>query len=206
MYKIICDFCGTENRFATINKPPSECSNQACQNSLKNLEVVQVNIEENKQKNEENKKLIGLKLIYQKTSEEIVIKTNAKIIIGRESFGKEVLVKIKQISRSHCSVEFKENNYVVFDLDSTNGTFIGIGTERISCTTEQTLKDKDFLVLGQEVFLVQLIREDKFINAENTSMSEIMETEEPKEILCAECSYVLESIPCTCPDCGTWNE
>ena len=206
MYKIICDFCGTGNIFSVKEQRPAECSNEACQNSLEGLEVITVDNENKEQEVPENEKLIGLKLIYQKTSEAIIIKTDSKIILGRENFGSKVLWKIEQISRSHCSVEFKENKFIVCDLGSTNGTFIGLGTDKVSCKTPQLLNEKDFLVLGKEVFLVQFLKEEQQTEPEIISREEIDEVEEPKEILCSECSCVLTELPCSCPDCGTWNE
>ncbi|MCD4794511.1 MAG: FHA domain-containing protein [Bacteroidales bacterium] len=206
MYKIICDYCGTENTFSAKEQQPVECSNQACQNSLKGLEVITVDIEDKEQQVQENEKLIGLKLIYQKTSEEITVKTDPKIIIGRESVGSKVLWKIEQISRSHCSIEFSNNKYTVTDLGSTNGTFIGVGTDKISCKTPQLFTDNDFLVLGREVFLIQFLKEEKLSEPETVLQEETKEIEESKKNLCTECSCVLIKLPCSCPDCGTWNE
>ncbi len=200
MYKIICDFCGNENRFSNINERPKECSNEACQNSLGNLEVI--TIEENEE-SERPIKIIGLKLIYQKTSAEIMLKTEPKIILGRQNFDGEVLSKIKQISRAHCSIEFTDNQFIVKDLGSTNGTFVGLGDDKVNCQEPQILKDKDFLVLGQEVFLVQLLKEDA-TDLETTEIEPVIS--KPSEILCSECSCILKELPCSCPDCGTWNE
>ncbi len=197
MYKIICDFCGTENLFSEKEHAAVECLNEACQNSLEGLEIIEITNDNNIP---ENVNIVGLKLIYQKTSEEITLKTNAKIILGRESYGSEVLGEIAQISRSHCSLEFVDNRFIVSDLNSTNGTFIGLGNDKISCTTAQVLNEKDFLVLGKEVFLVQFIKEKLSIEKANNK------TQEPTEILCTECSCILEKLPCSCPDCGTWNE
>jgi hypothetical protein len=149
MYKIICDFCGSESKFATLNERPEVCFNEACQNSLTNLEVL--NLEDTNEP-EQPKKIIGLKLIYQKNSAEILLKTEPKIILGRQNFGSEVLSKIKQVSRAHCSIEFINNQFIVKDLGSTNGTFKGLGEDKTSCAEAQVLKNNDFLVLGQEVF------------------------------------------------------
>jgi hypothetical protein len=204
MYKIICDFCGTENLFSVKERAPAECSNQACQNSLEGLEIIEFTEEDNSKI--EDLDIIGLKLIYQKTSEEIIIKSDSKIILGRENYGSEVLGKIAQISRSHCSLEFNDNKFWVKDLGSTNGTFIGLGADRTSCEVEQVLKDKDFLVLGKEVFFVQLLIQEQKANPEDITQKEITEIAATKEILCTECSCVLTNLPCSCPECGTWNE
>ena len=203
MSKIICDFCGTENTFSEKEQRPAECSNQACQNSLEGLEIINEN---KKQQVEKDLKLIGLKLIYQKTSEEIILKTDPKIILGRESIGSKVLWKIEQISRSHCSIEFNNNKYTVTDLGSTNGTFIGLGTDKISCKKPQLLSNKDFLVLGREVFLIQFLKEEKLSEPETVLRVETKKNVELKEILCTECSCILSNLPCSCPDCGAWNE
>ncbi len=203
MFKLICGFCGTENTFSSIEHQPAECSNQACQNSLEGLEIINEN---KKQQVEKDLKLIGLKLIYQKTSEEIILKTDPKIILGRESIGSKVLWKIEQISRSHCSIEFNNNKYTVTDLGSTNGTFIGLGTDKISCKKPQLLSNKDFLVLGREVFLIQFLKEEKLSEPETVLRVETKKNVELKEILCTECSCILSNLPCSCPDCGAWNE
>jgi hypothetical protein len=204
MYKIICDFCGNENRFSNRNERPKECSNQACQNLLENLEVITI---EDKEEEvvvvEQPKKIIGLKLIYQKTSDEIQLKTEPKIILGRQNFGSKVLSKIKQVSRAHCSIEFADNQFIVKDLCSTNGTFTGLGDDKVNCLEPQILKDKDFLVLGQEVFLVQLLKEGT-TELETTEIEPVLN--KLTEILCTECSCILKELPCSCPECGTWNE
>jgi hypothetical protein len=201
MFKIVCDFCGNENKFSTLEQRPKECSNLACQNSLENLEIVSI---EDNEELEQPMKIVGLKLIYQKTSEEITLKTEAKIILGRQNYGSQVLSKIEQVSRAHCSIEFTGNQFIVKDLGSTNGTFTGLGDDKINCREPQALKDKDFLVLGQEVFLIQLIKaEDR---TEQVAIENEVEVNEPLKILCTECSCVLQQLPCSCPDCGTWNE
>jgi len=206
MYKVICIYCETENIFSLKDERPEECSNPACQHYLGGLDLITIYDEYKEQEVEENEKLIGLKLIYQKTSGEIIIKTDSKIILGRKNFGSEILGNIDQISRSHCSIEFKDNRFVITDLGSTNGTFIGLGTDRVSCITPQVLNEKDFLALGREVFLIQFLKEKKETEKETVSVVETSEIEEPKEILCTECSCILTKLPCSCPDCGTWNE
>ncbi len=210
-YKIICDFCETENYFSNRFEPPVECSNKACQHSLKDIEVIKIDDKLRKKENvikenrftEKNKRekgeITGLELIYQKNSEKIILKTETKVILGRSNQGKEILKNISQVSRSHCSIEFINNEYIVNDLGSTNGTFIGLGSDKTSCKTPQTLKEGDFLVLGQEVFLVKYIREVK-------TEEVLILKKEDEEILCLACSCILNELPCSCPDCGTWNE
>ena len=111
MYKITCDFCGNKHLFKTKEEQPKECANQACQNSLEGLEVKEL---ENIEDNEATKTINGLKLIYQKTSEEVILNTEPKIILGRQNFGSEVLSKIKQVSRAHCSIELTDNQFHLF--------------------------------------------------------------------------------------------
>ena len=72
MYKIICPFCGAENRFPTKDYPPEDCLNKACQHYLGGLDIITI-YEERKddideQQLKKNEKIVGLKLIYQKTS------------------------------------------------------------------------------------------------------------------------------------------
>ena len=200
MYKIVCDFCGTENIFPDPDKRPVHCSNPACQNSLDKLEIIEM-VEEPQP---DNGTITGVKLIYQKTSQEIILdKQVEKIILGRENSGKEILAGIPQISRSHCSIEFNNNQVLVSDLGSTNGTYIGLGADKRSCSAPQVLKDNDFLILGREVFLVMFIIR---VDVKEQSPASDIAAGKPKEILCSACSCVLAELPCICPECGTWNE
>ena len=199
-----------ENTFVSKEAPPKECANPACQYDLDGLEIVKINETKNKAEkqeeiNKDNEKISGLKLIYQKTFEEISIKAGVKVVLGRTNYGKKVLGKIDQVSRTHCSIEFKDNHFIVTDLGSTNGTFVGLGNDKTDCKTPQILNDKDFLVLGREVFLAQYLTGEKQEQTK-TIGNETDKSKIPEKILCIECSCELKELPCICPECGTWNE
>lgn len=212
-YKIICDFCAQEHLFDNRFDPPSECSNKACRNSLQGLEIIELETKKTEAKQvineisssektdaetEADLPVTGLELTYQTNGRKIKIELTEKSILGRTNKGSEVLAGIPQISRAHCAIEFDGNDFHVIDLGSTNGTFIGLGNEKKECKETNKLNDSDFLVLGEEVFLVKLIRK-----AKEEKEQEIVED---KRILCTECSCVLEKLPGICPDCGAWNE
>jgi two-component system cell cycle response regulator len=74
-------------------------------------------------------------------------------IIGRETSGLQL--RDRKCSRRHALVSRRENNYVVRDLGSTNGTFLnGVPLEN-----EQPLRDGDKIVLGQTVIKFNLVDE-----------------------------------------------
>ena len=156
-----CSYCGQEINFT--DSPPGDCPN--CLSPVDTDDFINTEADRNHNNTIENEtqnrtpdpqKPSGLRLIYQKTGERIEIDHNEKIIIGRENTGREILFKIPQISRSHCSILFKDDCYFISDLDSTNGTFIG--TKKIDCkiNPEQAIKNNELIYLGREPFLVQI--------------------------------------------------
>lgn len=161
----------------------------------------------------------ALKLIFQKTGEIIHI-DQTKVILGRESFGAEVLGKIPQISRSHCVIELINNQYQVTDLDSFNGTFIG--TSKINCkeNPQQILNNDDLIFLGRESYLVQLHFEtpssvetrDSSAQQDNETLNESGQSDKRKSVVyrCKKCGkdYDHKNSICEeiCRECGTFNE
>lgn len=68
-----------------------------------------------------------------------------RVTIGRKP-GNTLVIDLKAISSQHCEVVNRGGAYVVRDLGSSNGTFVGE-----SQVTEQTLRNGDVLIVGKAV-------------------------------------------------------
>lgn len=71
------------------------------------------------------------------------------VVIGRTAG--DLLINDPNVSRWHCAVEVKGNVVRVRDLDSTNGTFVGL--ERVGSSELQHLSE---FRLGESVFLLTI--------------------------------------------------
>jgi len=162
MYKINCIYCGEEFVFESLSERPETCPN--CLSSLKGINALKNfargESQSDFQKDVEKDSPAGLTLIYQTTNEAIHLRHRDKIVLGRKNVGAEVFGKIQQISRRHCVIEFIDNQYRITDLNSSNGTYLGIS--KIDCKTnpQQPLNYSDLLFLGREPFLVKKYSED----------------------------------------------
>ena len=68
---------------------------------------------------------------------QVSVERGVDIVIGRESptrVIREALLPFDDVSRAHCRVAFSEQGggATVFDLDSSNGTFIGVSATRLA--------------------------------------------------------------------------
>lgn len=72
-------------------------------------------------------------------------------IIGREGIN-DLIINDAEVSRRHCRVIRKENQYTIEDLGSTNGTFLN--SQRV--TTATLLYHGDTLELGKTVTMIFL--------------------------------------------------
>ncbi len=75
---------------------------------------------------------------------------NPPVTIGRGE-GCDLRVPLLSVSRRHCQIGVENNEVVVKDLGSSNGTFVN--NKRV---TEQPLRPGDRLVIGPVVFTVQI--------------------------------------------------
>jgi len=168
------------------------------------LEIIKEINNDEIQKKDINKDIIGLILIYLKTNEKIIINGKRPVILGRENFGKEILNNItlpagKPISRKHCLINFNKetNSFYVKDLNSLNGTYIN----NELCKNEIILKNDDLLTLGQEDFLVSYIYNEntpkQHQNAQNIIKNEIKH----QLYYCPVCGNEF-NLGGICPSCG----
>jgi len=208
MYKITCAYCGEEITFVKESEKPDTCPNclsllgsTPVDTSLENATITEV----------ESRNPNGLTLIYQKTNEEISIPHCNEIVLGRESYGHEVLGKVPQISRRHCKIEFIDGQYRVTDLGSLNGTYVGLSKTDCKMYPQQPLNDSDLLFLGREPFLVKLHYEET-CDAEEASAAD--EAHEPAETIarkkkvyrCLACGMHYESKTEICENCGSYDQ
>ena len=76
-------------------------------------------------------------------------------IIGR-SILCDIRIRDEKVSRKHAMIRFENNNYVIYDLDSSNGTFIN--GKKINGSTGITLTKGDVIKIGLSEFVFDLIR------------------------------------------------
>jgi len=92
------------------------------------------------------------------TRREFAIK-NGTTVIGRKTDA-DLRIPLNEISRSHCELTVTDDEAILRDLDSSNGTFLN--DEEIS---ESPIKAGDRIRLGPVVFVVQIDGEPKDISA-----------------------------------------
>lgn len=80
-------------------------------------------------------------------------------VIGRKTDA-DLRIPLNEISRSHCELSVTDDEVILRDLDSRNGTFLN--DEEIS---ESPIKAGDRIRLGPVVFVVQIDGEPKDISA-----------------------------------------
>lgn len=211
MYKIVCDYCGEEIIFEEVSQKPETCPN--CNSFLDQLEPQKMSeLADSATENQIDKigqqLCTGITLIYQKTGKKIHI-DQTKVILGREGFGADVLSEILQISRSHCVIERINNQYRITDLDSFNGTYVGISKIDCNLNPKQILNDSDLVFLGREPFLVKLHLKVKASerSAETTISEEKVESKEKKtrRFRCLACAKEYDAKEEICDGCGSYG-
>jgi hypothetical protein len=60
----------------------------------------------------------------------------------------DIVVRDLTVSGHHASIRYKEQRFILTDLDSTNGTFVNEGTESVG---RQDLKDNDTVRVGDVI-------------------------------------------------------
>ena len=83
------------------------------------------------------------------TGQEISIERD--MLVGRDQDA-EILLQLKDISRKHAALLFRDDHVWVKDLKSTNGTFVN--GERVEQEQEIELHDGDMLQFASFIFMV----------------------------------------------------
>jgi hypothetical protein len=201
MYKIICDYCFETSIFERLDAKPAQCKN--CNSPLGHLKAELMDAKTTGLIFDDPD--IALCLTYQKTGERIIIPYSDTIILGRQSTGKSLFEKIPQISREHCKIEFIGGQYLVTDLNSLNGTFVG--SLRRDCLKHQKelLIDNDVLYLGREPFMVN-INPDAAHTKNAESQKAATEDFEPLSFKCKACGKVHAMNLMICDECGSYGQ
>lgn len=114
------------------------------------------------------------KLYLTKTNTFESLEVHNNCTIGRD-ISNEIVISSSYISKYHCKLTKKENQWLLSDLQSTNGTFLN--GEKITRTT--ALRDKDLIMLGSADFTYTVKIEDNaetqdiqttIINAEHVNI------------------------------------
>ncbi|MCF8356723.1 MAG: FHA domain-containing protein [Melioribacteraceae bacterium] len=203
-YKVVCEYCNEDIFFEDIDKKPSTCPH--CGDFVENLKIIELSVKENEADEEIHD---GLILVCQNTEIELHLNHDNEIIIARENFDEKIPGK-KYISGfqsgGHCKIEFEEKQYNITDLNSTNGTYIGI--ERVDCKAypKQIINDGDILYLGREPFLIK-IDTISLLNSKKSD-SDILEKEESviKKFRCKNCNFIVDERVEICPNCEIFRK
>lgn len=191
--KIKCTNCNSSYEFENSSKIPSYCEH--CNEDLEWKEV-------SKSEVNNNEEIVNLIWTKQRDSSFFNVSKSSNMLhlIGRMHHGSELLCCILEnnipiISKTHCSVEFFENNVYLKDEGSTNGTFLGY--EKISCATKQLLKDNQLVWLANELFIVtfEFKRDDRLESKINNNT----------KYRCKGCGQTFESKTEKCESCGEYN-
>ena len=91
---------------------------------------------------------ISLAILSGPDQGKIVIVDRPKIVLGRADA--DVLLTDPEISRQHAAIEIYRDKFLVRDLDSTNGTFVG---DR-KITAEEVENHGEFRVGGSRMMLI----------------------------------------------------
>lgn len=195
--KMACDYCGTTIVFDGTEPKPNTCNN--CNSFIDHLRPVPVAETVKSVEAAPDAEFQGLELVCQKTGAIIKISHAMHTVLGRESTGKEILSSVPQISRKHAQIDFENGQYIITDLGSTNGTFVGV--MKIDCKThpKQVLSDGELVYLGKEPFLVRLIKKDK---PEEKPMG-VEKT--PTQYKCTSCGKEYPERIEICQQCGSYG-
>jgi len=204
MYKITCDYCFEDNFFSELEMRPVVCAN--CNSPVNHLEIKDLDEIPNLEIEGQNKKqLDGLTLISEKTKALIEIPHSEITVLGRQNVGGEVFADIPQISREHCKIEYLDGNYVLTDLDSLNGTFIGQAKRDCRKRIQVKIKDNDVIYLGKEAFIVRLkyrtLKDDEAI-----LMHEIHDELKIRKFKCRACGKIHNLNLIICDACGSYGQ
>lgn len=204
MYQIRCYYCGQKFQFESLAQKPETCSN--CNSYIGNIRPEDLSAPQSATDASVQTGLLGLNLTYVKTGQTIELRGFQKVSLGREHQGREVLEQVPQISRRHCSIEQINDQFVVTDEGSKNGTFIQSGSSRIDCQQNpgQVLHDNDFLLLGQEQFLAKYIYAP---SVQPASPEAILSTNQiqPSKYSCYNCGAVYDQPQEVCPECNSFG-
>lgn len=127
-------------------------------------------------------------LIHIASGKSLDISIGRSYILGRESYGREIL-QDRKFSRKHCLIETSIESISICDLGSLNGTYVN--GKRIFDKVE--LSGDERITIADEVFLLKKFQPPK----------QKVKTDGSAPInICPNCGYQdYEGLP-RCPECG----
>ena len=189
---IKCTNCNASYDINDSTNIPTTCEH--CQEDLEWKEI-------NEKEDKTNAEIVNLIWTKQRDSSSFNVSKSSNVLylIGRLYHGSKVLDNILQnnvpiISKTHCSVEFSENNVYLKDEGSTNGTFLG--HEKISCINKLPLKDNQLVWLANELFIVTF----EYKKEEAEPQIDI-----PIKYRCKDCGHIDDSKTESCKICDAWD-
>ncbi|MDF1562200.1 MAG: FHA domain-containing protein [Deltaproteobacteria bacterium] len=84
-------------------------------------------------------------------NEEVFVITKPLMMLGRVPNVADIVVRDGKASRHHAAIAHQGGSFVLYDMDSTNGTYVA--GERIS---QHTLSDGDVFSIGETQLLFKL--------------------------------------------------
>ncbi len=196
---IKCAHCNTRYEYNDLSNIPSSC--EQCNEDLKWWEVLES--EEVLESGEKiNAEIVNLVWTMQRDSSSFNVSKSSDELcfIGRLHNGADLLGKILHnnvpiISKTHCSVQFSENNVYLKDEGSTNGTYLGY--EKISCKHKQLLKDNHVVWIANELFIVSFeFKKEDILEPPLNS---------PLQYRCKDCGHTFDTRTEICPNCEAYG-
>lgn len=86
-------------------------------------------------------------LINAKTGEKCEIENDKEFLIGRYLNG-SLILEAAYISRCHCTIKYQDNQFIIFDNNSTSGTFLNFEKLGKGLINFKVLYDGDLITFG----------------------------------------------------------
>ena len=113
---------------------------------------------------------------YEEKVLEKFITEKKRITVGRTP-DNDIVLENRAISRRHAIIEFGDQNAIIMDNESLNGTFVNARK-----VTEEILKDSDVITIGKYslIFHTEAKKDSQVLGMEGTM---VLETRKQKELL-----------------------
>lgn len=163
----VCDICGEQVEISSSQQAPESCP--VCFNPWSPMRSTKQNAEE---KCETTIAPSALIITCQKSGKSIRVKPESTVVLGRDAFGAEIFTQ-PQISRKHCSISWCDSvGFLVSDLGSTHGTYLGVHRTDCHQNPKQVLEDGEILYLARELYTIRVEQKPAIQETTTTQTSE----------------------------------
>ncbi len=113
---------------------------------------------------------------YEDKTLEKFITEKKRITVGRTA-DNDIVLENRAISRRHAIIEFGEQNAIIMDNESLNGTFVNARK-----VTEEILKDNDTITIGKYnlIFHTEAKKDNSLVGMDGTM---VLQTKRQKELI-----------------------